>query len=46
MLGVADYSKLGESLGCKESESLGVSEWGVEGTTEGNMFATHVNNGE
>ena len=46
MLGVADYSKLGEELGCKEVASLGVSEWWVEGTTEDNILVTNVRKGE
>ena len=35
MLGVADYSKVGEELGCKEGTALGVSVWYIEGITEG-----------
>ena len=44
MLIVADYSKLGEYIGSKEDESLGVSKWGIEGTTEGNMLGNNVRN--
>ena len=42
MIGVADYSKLVEEIDCKEGTYLGVSEWGVEGTTEGNILGTNV----
>ena len=44
MLGVSDYSKLWEELGCKEGASLGVSEWGVEGIHVRNMLVTNVRN--
>ena len=46
MLDVADYFKLVEELDCKEGATLGVSEWGVEGTIEGNMLRTNVRNDE
>ena len=38
MIGVVDYSKDEEELGYKEITSIGVYEWSVEGTTEGNMI--------
>ena len=44
ILGVADSYKHREELGYKEGEWLGVSKWGVEGTTEGNFIVTNVYN--
>ena len=46
ILGVADYSKLRGLLGCKEGESLEVSQWGVEGIPRGKILGTNVNNDE
>ena len=44
MLGVDDYYKLREELGYKEGEWLGLSEWGVDGITWGNMLGINVCN--
>ena len=41
VLGVADSSKFGEELGCKESTSFGAFEWAVEVIPEYNMLGTN-----
>ena len=42
----SEYYKHGEELGCMEGESCGVSEWGVDGITGGNLIGTNVHNDE
>ena len=44
ILGVDESHKHGEELGCKEGESLGVSEWGVDGILGGNIIGTNICN--
>ena len=46
MLGVADSNILGEDYFCKNGESFGVSEWGVDGIPWGNIHGTNVWNDE
>ena len=42
MIGVADDSKIGEELGYKEDETLGISEWSNKGIPEGAIIGTNL----